>query len=447
MVNAGLSREEALEKWEEEGKTKDSFRWAYKKLKDGLLDGILSNNFNYLESDQKAIIECWKRLAQIKTLMVTGRMDAAMDIAVETVRLAEKCGLTEIAGSLSENLMFFHGIIKKDKAKFRRYRRKLRVYSEQLYLERKSKSLYVEIAVLFTNGEDFNHLLPELKELDQIKTDSYKFHSYRYSSYIWYYIKNNNYQEIISTCHEAINFLNKSAKTVPFEIVFSYYNKLIPYLLFEKKYALAESKINECSYILSVAKGGQNWHVNLILKAKLGFQSNKPMMAYQAWKMAEQYPIDRPVIVECWEIVHAYLDLYNKLGLISIPEKFRLARFLNSVTYSEQDKTEANVAILIVTLLHHLIDGDYEAYLKKAESLPAYWQAHLRGPLHERKKYFLKLLEKIYRHHFKRYRMETMVKKDLRNFKDSKAEISLDAISAELVPYETLWEIALGQLK
>ncbi|MEZ4932378.1 MAG: hypothetical protein R2788_09705 [Saprospiraceae bacterium] len=440
-------REKAVDLWLKEGKTRESFRWAYKSLKDKLLDGIFLNSFNDFETAKKIRIECWKRLAQVKTLLVADQRKAAIEVASQALKLAEKCGFLDIAVAISKELYYHYGTIDLDIRKYRRYRKKVRIFREELRKEEDLYNLYVEFSFLDLKKRDTSHLEKEIMKYKSIDSDWYKFNLFKYSLLATVFIKKGEHTNVIRYCNDAITYFRNSDSILPYSTLWHFYRQLTPYLINKKLFAQAESKLNES--ILLPATGSQNWHVNLLQKAYLGFQSNKPMMSYQTWKLAQQYPINLPVINECWQIVYAYLVLFEKLGRIQIqlPEKFRLARFLNSVPLCDQDKEEANVAIIIITLLHHLLDGNFDEYLKKAETLPSYWQAHLRGPAHERKKFFLKLLEKVYHHHFRRYRMETLVKKDLKNFKESKPEISLDAVSAELVPYEALWDIVLNHLK
>ena len=445
VLETHQDRRKAVEVWERQGKSKDSFRWAYKCLKDNLLDGVFLNNFNHLDAGKKNRIECWKRLAQIKALTIADEKIAAMEVAAQTLRLAEHSGLLEIAISLAKELSYYFGIVNPNIGRYRRYRRKVRILRIELEKEEKIQYLFTEVHFLTTKGRDISELESDIINITDEESDWYRFNLIKFSLLTLYYQTRSKHIELINTCKEAIHYFQNSKFLLPYTTSWNFYRQMIPHLLAQGKYAEAETNLSKC---LALPKPGtSNWHVTLLQKAMIGFYSNKPMIAYQAWKAAGKKMADHKIIKECWEVVQAYLSLYAKLGRLDLPIKFRLGRFLNSVHACSQDKDGANVAIITVALLHYLLDGKYEDYLTKASRLPPYWRKHLRGERQSRKKFFLKMMEKVYHCRFRRYRVEKMAAKDFAAFKAAPRNISIDAINAEVVPFEALWEIVLDRLK
>ena len=440
-----IERSKLVEEWEKEGKSKVYFRFVYKVLKDRLLNGIFNYEFKNFELSKKARINCWKRIAQVKTLLIGEKKRAAIEIAAETLRMAEKLGVTEIAQMVASDLSYHFGVIDVDIRRYRRYRKKERIYQEQLRNEMSIQSLFVELGFLITKKRNYSHLFPQIKKLKEVKNRSQKFNLYYFSLFSLLYRAERNVKGIITICSEATNHFKSKDTTFSIQSYWNFYQQLIPFLIADKRFSLAESKINEC--IAIPLKGSINWHLSLFSKANLGFHSHKPSIIYDSWKKGKDNINDHKFVIEYWSIVASYLFIYKKYYGYNFEIEFKIGRFLNSVPSSEQEKQSANVAVIIVQLVHYLFDKDLERYTEKAMTLPEYWQTHLKGSDNIRARCFLKMLEKIYKANFYRVRTEAKVKKDWNLLRRTPPVVPLDVINAEVIPYETLWQIVLDHLK
>jgi len=105
--------------------------------------------------------------------------------------------------------------------------------------------------------------------------------------------------------------------------------------------------------------------------------------------------------------------------------KFKLGKFLNIEEKQRNDEQKAN--LLVLELLHLLADGKRLLYFEKLERIEGYISSRFRAHIFKRTRYFLRLLKSIVKGNY---------------------HIPLArSLDIEIVPYELLWELALGLLR
>ena len=189
------------------------------------------------------------------------------------------------------------------------------------------------------------------------------------------------------------------------------------------------------------SEGSYNWNLTLFFLAILGFHSNKPLIAYEAWKKVIKTPkkFKSEFISERWRIVLAYLIWYKKIRRINIPEDYRLGKFLNEMDIAGKDKTGQNVSVIVIQMLHYLADNDRERFGIKACRLEKYVTTYLRKKEHVRSKNFLRALKRNEDANFYRDETDRRCKRYWRNINEVPLTVSLDLLESELVPFEMLW--------
>ena len=151
------------------------------------------------------------------------------------------------------------------------------------------------------------------------------------------------------------------------------------------------------------------------------------------------------MINEKWHLVHGYLALYHKAERVHYDTKFKLGKFLNIEEKQRNDEQKAN--LLILELLHLLADGKRLLYFEKLERVEAYISSRFRAHIFKRTRYFLRLLKSIVKGNYHIPLINAHGEKQLKNLKDTKQDLTARSLDIEIVPYELLWELALGLLR
>lgn len=434
MLNQDVSRSEALAVWRNEGKSDEHFRWVYKRLKERLLKGILVNSFPEIAEHKKRRMDCWRRFAEVKIILAAEKRNAAIELAAEVMREAEKCGMVEVALSLSRDLAFQYGILDVDLRRYRRYSRKVRLLWEDLSLEKQAQELFTELGFLLNKKRDYQYMEQEVERIAKAKSKSVRFNLFRYSLLVTWYRVKAEHSNVIEACISAINFFGNVKIPLPYTSKWHFYLHMIPYLIANQDYALAESSIKSC--LALPIEGSHNWHISMLQMAMLGFRSGKPKIAYYAWTSAMEHEPDSLAVNENWEIVFAYLALLEKLGQVGLGKKFRAAKFANSVgTMPLSGK--------IILMMHYLLDDDKASFMKMAERVPDY----LRKEKSARGRSMLRMLAKVEKGDYYRIRVSAMAKRDWSALRRTTKTVSIHFVDEEVILFEKLWEIVLDQLR
>ncbi|HFA48292.1 MAG TPA: hypothetical protein ENJ95_04655 [Bacteroidetes bacterium] len=443
MVGAGYGRDEALGMWVASGRSVDSFRHAYKKLKDRLLKEAFAKK-NGLAFIQHKRMECWERFQKVKCLLIADKRVMAMELAGETLRYAQKYGLTEIVLSLSAQLEFYFGAINPDTRRYLRYRKIRKDAAREVSLEQDARGLYTCLIFYARLDKDWESLRPEVEKLEKSMASSVRFIVLRCNVLVAWYELLGDIKKMVAVVKDSIQMINKTADDSPHAALVNRYLQLLPILTAQKKFAEAESYLSESLGLPD--EGSYTWHQLMLQKAYLGFHSGKPKMALAAWQQASKHKKhSTPLIDERWYIVRAYLAIYEKLGHLAVDGKpFRLARFLNSVRFASTEKQLDNVAILIVQMLHYLLDGKKKDYMHRADNVSNYMAHNLRGKEHIRCRCMLYMLKKVEEGDYYRLRSELRAKKWRRLLGKNPPTMSSER---EILPYEMIWKLVLGQLK
>ena len=443
LVEAGHGRNEAMQEWLASGRTEVSFRQALKKLKDRFIKESFEGDAE-MSVAQRQRVMCWERHKTVKCLLLADRRLAAAFLAIETIPIAKKCGLTEIVLSLSIGLEYFFGILSPDKRRYQRYRKIRKESSEIIKLEQTTLLLYVQLIIYAYSKKDWRVLKPEIEELTKTNSLSIKFIANKCNVLVAWHELFGETEKMADVIIEAIQSIKNSTDILPIIAIINRYLQLLPILIAQKKFTEAENYLTESLGLPD--EGSYTWHQLLLQKAYLGFHSGKPKMALAAWQQASKHKKhSTPLIDERWYIVRAYLAIYEKLGHLAVDGKpFRLARFLNSVRFASQEKKGDNVAILIVQMLHYLLDGKKKDYMHRADNVSNYMAHNLRGKEHIRCRCMLYMLKKVEEGDYYRLRSELRAKKWRRLLGKNPPTMSSER---EILPYEMIWELVLGQLK
>lgn len=432
-----------MEVFQKNGKSPDHFRHVFKSLKDQLLRDSFDQLVPELSAAKRRRMTCWSKFQRVNQLLIVEEKKAAIDLAVEVLNLSERCGFLEIEHSLLRSLEHHYGAIEPDTRRYLRYRRRLKDATKALLEEQQVLSLTTDLVFRIRRKKDWKILGPEIEEVGKKDNDRFMFNLFRYGLLTIWFRLNLDYGKLVETCQNAIFFFDNLPNDMPYVTKWTFYRQMIPVLVAQGRIQEADRYLTRC-LTLPVA-GTQNWHLALLQRAYLGFYSDKPRIAFDAWNRAmKNKKFNNLELDELWQTVHAYLAIYHKLGRLPMMKPFRLKKYLNSVSQTEQDKQGANVSITVAHLLHLLMDGKKKEYMKKAESISAYVHKHLRGKKHLRSRCILHMLAKVEDADYHRRRAGLRAQRWLRQLRKNPVQMVTES---EIMPFEKVWEIALAHLK
>lgn len=418
------------------------FRKIYKQLKDRLLDGILLNSFEELTKVQQSQFTIRKRALESIMLLYTEKKEAGIKIIEETFFSAIKYGMSDVALSMGKELVIHYSVISPNKQKRDRFITATEFLFKKAKEEWRAQSLFADLAFCIQQKNSINNIESAFNELHEIAEENkeYKFRLYYYSFLNLYNRFTNNQDAIIQTCKEAISFFKSSKTLLPYTTSWNFKFQMIPVYLHKKQYADTSAIIQDCLRLPT--KGSYNWHLTLLYKVVLGFYSEKPAIALQAWKTIQKTPrkFHSEVIENRWSIIYGYLALFQRTGNLHFPNSWKTRKNLNDT----RTPVTGKVNLIILELLHLLLDGKKKAYMNRVENIEGYIRDNLRNK--PRPKYFLRMLRAVELGDYNAIRVQAHAKKHYDLLKRTTNTININVLDTEPVPFEMLWEMVLERL-
>jgi len=438
VMEKNITRAKAVDLYTVKGYS--NFKLSYKRLKDKLLEGILYNSFRDLTAVQQKHIAVTKKYSQAKILIKLEQKKAGVKIAEEAISKSEQLGILEIALSLSRELENFYALQEKSSSKYKYYQNKttqLKIaFDEEFEMQKLNNAMLYAIR----NKKDMSALYDQLRRMETSALDNtnYRFRLYYHHCINRMAGKENNHDLLLKNTKIALNFFSSCKTPLPYTTKWIFQINLVPIYINQGNHGLAELTLNAC--LLLPTAGSINWHLTLQYKAMLGFYSNKPNIALQAYREAHgsSKKFEHSIIDQRWKIISAYLSFYHKVGKIKYPKSFRLYRFLNSMPPIKQDR-EQRANLLILEYLHLLADKKLKRFTENTFSIDDKIRTYYNKHTFRRTKYFLRSVRSIVKGNFNRLgaaRHAATYQAKMRNLQVS---IDLNILDKELVPYEFLW--------
>ncbi|MEO1257986.1 MAG: hypothetical protein AAFZ15_04285 [Bacteroidota bacterium] len=435
----GLSREEAKIQL---GVSDKYFNNIYYQLKDYMMSGVLNHSLSDLTPWQRIQCSIRRNYETAIKLLLLDKKVAGVPLARTTLRKAEKYGLFQVALDLCRSLVGIYGSINVNSKQYRFYAERLNYYMGELQLEVQAETLFYRYIHKHLTGGFMQGVEEELDKFDQVNSNSHRFHYMRLICRVMHQQIVRQDKAMIDTCKEAIE-LFRQYKHVPYILRFSFYYRLVAGHLAHGEFAQAEIILNQS--LKDPKRGGTNWQILMLHRALLGFHSGKAAIAVDSYQKAMKVPrkLRTEQIQERWRIIRAYLELFDR-GTGT----WRLTKFLNSFPYSQSDKSGPILSVHIAELLHLLKQNKFEAYRYRCERMTAYIDRYLNKKKElVRFVHFFRLLQCVVRGGFRRTEAAKKGKIYLNKLHSSTPRIGADVREVEVVPFERLWEMALGWLK
>lgn len=280
------------------------FRVLYKQLKDELMKEMVENAILSCSDYYQEFLQISKKCLQVEALLHSGKRAIGIKYADEVLKSSEKLELIENSLNLSRELANHYAVIQPNRAKFKKYRAKVSQYDKYLSDEVAAHMAYIELGLSARTGGKIVRFKEVLEDLKRRAKDNknYRFSLFYFSTQQLYCKLRKDKIGIRNTCEEALEFFNKkNLKIMPFTVMFGFYFDLIPSLIEEKNYALAEKYLRRS--IETIPEGTYNYHLALLLFAMLGFASRKKGLVADAIRKGEEREFSSDDIQICWDVV------------------------------------------------------------------------------------------------------------------------------------------------
>lgn len=430
------------------------------KLKDRLLDTVFLLDFKEagFSNRQKAFYECYKRWASAMILLIKGARNSGIDVLEKLLRHAMRFEFTELTLDILRVLRLQYATVEGDFKKYDAIRQQFSRFETLWMLESKAERYYTDMMINYTQSKSTKMDISDMARQfhDELRPamaeyDSFKLHLFGRLIELTIHSSVNDYNQTARICEEAIAFFDRKDYDSGLPLQVFYYNLLVCYLqlrAFEKGQAIVEKSEN------LFEEGTFNWFKIQELFFLLSMHTRHYERAFQTyWNTVHQSRFNDQAdhVKEMWRIYQAYLHYLVKVQRLTLPEEgaadnFRLSKFMNNIPLYSKDKRGMNISILIIQILFALAERKYEQTADRMESVNKYCSRYLKANDTFRSNCFIKMLLLIPEGNFHRENVGRKTAKLLNMLEDVPIEVANQTYEVEIIPYEHLWEMAIGTL-
>ena len=432
------------------------------KLKERLLDAFFLLDFKEanFSSRQKAFFECYKKWSSAMTLMIRNAKITGIDQLERLLRHAKHFEFTELTLDILRVLRLQYSTVDGDMDKYEVIKKQYLEYEQIWLMESKAEFYYSELMAQYTNSKSTKTEVMDQAEAYYAELagfmetcSSFKLHLFGRMVHLLIYNSVNDYVNTARLCEEAIAFFDKKEYDSGLPLQVFYYNLVVCYLQlgeFEK----GQQVINRCEYYFE--EGSFNWFKLQELFFSLAMRTGHYTEAYHLYEKVTNHPQfknKQPQIVEMWSIFQAYVFYLILIG--KVPEsvlseksrKFKMAKFVNNIPLFSKDKRGMNISILIIQILYAIAERDYEKSVDRIDTIDKYCSRYLKDNDTFRSNCFIKMLLQIPIANFHREATARKAERYLKALQSEEAGGASQAHEIEIVPYETLWAMAIESLQ
>ncbi len=434
----------------------------YRRLKSTLRDRMLSSiaafeaNGNDFSDYQKAYYACHRDWLTVKILIGQNANTAAIGQATKLLKEVQRYEFTLLEMDIAAYLAYQYGLRESNDKKFKEANdlyTHCRLLSDA---ECVAEQLYTQLMVKVVNQIAPNAEVAELAEAyyQQIAEKmehfrSYKLHLYGNMINVMRYSAINRFDKVLPICDEAIAFFERKPFEARVPLQMFYYQKLLC-LTQLRQFEEGRSVANHCLTLTN--EGTFNWFKYKELYLKLAFYSRN----YEEGAQLIQAVIAHPRFdflpesnQELWKIYESYAFLLAKTGRIQglSTNKFKLNKFVNETRIYSKDKGGMNVAILVLKTLYLLAERRYDQVIDDVVGIERYCSRYLTDKNTLRSSNFIKMLLQIPLGQFDAALVEKRAARYLKGLSENPLLVHQQTHEVEIIPYETLWELALEVLQ
>jgi hypothetical protein len=436
------------------------FNRLKRRLKERLLNLLFLVDFNQAQytSQQTAYYTCYRNLAAIKTMIGRFLRKPAIELAEQTIKIAQEYEFADIVFHLARELRSHYSSIENNKKKYTYYDQLVEDHLKLQIAEVKAENYHAEISSYFNQ----NRALPigildkVIAYAEELKTYTFSYSSYRLNllSFLIFALRYEIENDAINTirvCKEALTFFENKNQT-SLSVKFNFLNKMISSQIKIKQYDEAESIINK--NILNFDPGTINYYYVIEYYLILCFYTKNYQKGYGIYTklisdpLSDRYPLHIKEHVQVFGAIFQYLYLF---GAVEIPletaKNYRVSKFLNAMPTYERDKRGINITILILQILFLLHQKKYSSIIDRVEPLNTYSYRYLRNDETYRSNCFIKILLQLPKSDFNKKAFLRHSDGFYQKLLEMPIEKAKQGNEVEIIPYETLYEFVLASLE
>lgn len=433
----------------------------YRKLKSDLWDRLLESvplinlDQNQASDYQKAYYNCHKEWLTVRLLMGQNANTAAMKLATRLLRQAEKFEFTLLCMDIAAYLRIQYALRESNDQKFLKANEQFTRFKEIYDAESLAEELYTQLTASYVNNRSAQSKVNEkaVAYYDQVKEKLDQYATYRLHLYgnllsMIRFTSLNDYPKVLENCDKAIAFFKSKPYEARGPLQIFYYQRLVCNIQL-RQFEAGKESAQYCMELME--EGGFNWFKYMELYFQLSMHTGRyeegARILHSTLKNS-RFEFLPDNAKEIWRIYESYVYYLGLLDKVKLPSGyvFKLAKFVNETPIFSRDKSGLNISIIVIRFLILLQERKYDKVLDEVETIDRYTYRHLRGKNTRRSYLFIRLLIQIPLGAFDKGLIYDKAQRYLKRLKALPLNTANQTHEIEVLPYEDLWQFALGSL-
>lgn len=405
-----------------------------------------------------AYYTCCRRWVAVKIMFGRGAFNTGMDMAKKLFKKTEEYEFTEISMDLARLLSSQYGFRYGNRERFDHYNEiydnLVACFHAENILDRHFSSL-VMYRMHKEGREKFQEAGEELAKeippyLDQF--DSYRVHLCGRIALIWCALNAFEYQKTIELCDSGITFFYNKPYVANTPLgMFLHYKMVCHTQLKEFVEGRDTAEVAKQHY----REGTPNYfkfRESLFILEMHTRHYTEAYMIYHEVTGSKKFNKMDARAKETWLLFGAFLEYLITIGTLERPVEqkgkglFRLNRFLNEVPIFNGEKRRRNIPVLVLQILFLINRDRYSAAADRIEAVEKYCSRYLKKGSSFRSNCFIKMLLQIPQTAFHVEAVKRKANRYQKQLSANPLEMTNQSWEVEIIPYEQLWEFALGSL-
>lgn len=404
----------------------------------------------------KAFYNSYRDFVVAYILMTRNARKAAMLLLHQVLEQAEKFEFIELATEITRQLRNLYSRGLADRLSHQKFSEMHRQYEEKRRLEMQASEYYEELLNYYMVRRSPNEEVHELakkyyQELLPLapKADTSQFYFHAYNIGIICHLAENNYRATLELCDKTLEMLTRR-KNINRGALFTTALQKLACLTHLR---LFENNLGDetAAYCLQFTEAGElNWYRVHEAYMYYCLYNRRYEQALAIFKDAVTHPQFKSLpgnILDEWKLFGGYLQLLAKLGKLdndevqAIAGPYKQAKYVNDFEIVDKDKEGMNIPLVLLPLLYHLAQKNYEEFSRVEEALDKYRKRYLENDINYRSARFVKLLMLLPKKPFDPAGTEKKITKELALLKEAGSNTLGQSFVVEIIPYEDLWDM------
>lgn len=407
---------------------------------------------------QQAFVECNKKWSTAMVLMSKNAKNSSIELMEDMLKQTLHFEFTELSLGALSALRLHYGTTHDTPARYNLYRDLYREHQEIWLMENEAEDLYTNLVSHFASNKLGREALSELARAyyERIapfmeRCGAFRLHLSGRLIQLMIYSSNNDHAATAKICEEAIAFFQKKAYKSTLPLQAFYYQLIVCYLQL-REFDKGQLIIEQQNAIFE--EGSFNWFKLRELFFLLAMHTQHYDEAFDICEQTQErlQTANPPAqVTEMWKIYEAYTQYLLRVGKLKNLDrgnsKFKFSKFLNETPTYAKDKQGMNISILVAHILYSISDRNYHQAIDRMEAVEKYCSRYLKHNETFRSNCFIKALLQIPAASFHREAAVRKAQKYVEQLNQHPLEVAYQRHELEIVPYEHLWEIAIGTLQ